>query len=164
MLIDKHTLIKYNCSRLEAVLVKALVTTRRGFNLKKTLIVTNNPVVYEAYRANSDAETFVAEIRWFDGDAEEILVKARDLVYEGYPLISHPLPASIRMIYSPYRSVVLGADAGALDAWHTGIIEESLAKYRQNTGHRTPDKKNAESYKWMDAQLLSVAIREFKLF
>ena len=122
--------------------------------LKKVFVVTNNPFV---------ATELPVEVRYIDCDTEELLVSVRDMVYEGYPLMSHPLPSSIRMIYSPYRSVVLGAEAGAPDSWHVGIAEESLRKYRQNTGHRALDKISAEageSYRWMDAQLLSVALKE----
>jgi len=118
------------------------------------LIVTNNPTV----SGDADIET-----RFVEGNTEELLLTVRDMVYEGYPLVSHPLPASIRMMYSPFRSVVLGTNAGVPDPLHVSIAEESLRKYRQSTSQRNLDKiseKSTESYKWMDAQLLTVAIKE----
>ena len=121
----------------------------------KILIVTNNRLVCETRGRE--------ETVYVDGDVESLLLKVRDMVYEGYPLLSHPLPASIRMIYSPYRSVMLGADSGKLDPWHAETIEDSLRKYRLGTEHRildSPDSANDEKYKWMDMQLLSAALKE----
>ena len=114
------------------------------------VVLTNNPLV---------RDTFEKTI-YVDNCVEGLLVKVRDMVYEGYPLLSHPLPASMRMIYSPYRSVMIGASKGKPDAMHAEIAETSLLKYRQNTNHRTPDRKNDEDYKRIDIQLLSVALSE----
>ena len=123
--------------------------------LSKTLIVTNNPLVDATCAAYSGCE-----IRYVEGNVENLLIAVRDMVYAGHPLVSHPLPASIRMIYSPYRSVVMSASAELLDSWHAETIEESLRKYRQSAQHRARDETNAEAYKWMDAQLLSAALQE----
>jgi hypothetical protein len=62
-------------------------------------IVTNNPLVQNKYTDN---------VLYIDGNVEQTLIKVRDMVYEGYELISHPLPASLRMLFSPYRSIVIG--------------------------------------------------------
>ena len=62
------------------------------------LIVSNNPLV----RLDFENMIFV------EGSYEDVLIKVRDLVYEGVELISHPLTASMRMLYSPYRSIILG--------------------------------------------------------
>jgi len=107
---------------------------------------------------------FGVEICYSEEDALRLLQRVRDLVYEGYPLLSHPLPASIRIIYSPYRSVMVGVVSGKLDPWHTEMVEESVRKYRQTMEHRTPDKANAEDYAWMDMQLLSAALKEPRPF
>ncbi len=42
----------------------------------------------------------------------DVLIKVRDLVHEGVELVSHPLGASIRMLFSPYRSIVVGGRKG----------------------------------------------------
>ena len=103
---------------------------------------------------------FGVEICYLAVEVLNLLEKVRDLIYEGYPLLSHPLPASIRIIYSPYRSVMIGAVSGKLDPWHAEMAEESVRKYRQTMGYRTPDNTNAEDYAWMDEQLLSTALKE----
>jgi len=106
---------------------------------------------------------FGVEICYAKEDVLRLLQRVRDMIYEGYPLLSHPLPASIRAIYSPYRSVMVGAVLGKLDPWHTEIAEESVRKYRQIMGRRTADKANAD-YAWMDLQLLLATLKEPRSF
>jgi len=126
----------------------------------KVLIVTNNTLVREACGENGTNAFFRVEVHYVDGDVELLLLKVRDMVYEGYPLLSHPLPSSMRMIYSPYRSVMLGASIGKLDSWYAETIEDSLRKYRRSTEYRISNRVNDEDYKWMDMQLLSAAFKE----
>ncbi len=59
-------------------------------------IVTNNPNVKGVYE----------ELLFVDGTFLEVLINVRDLVHQGYELISHPLGSSIRTMYSPYRSII----------------------------------------------------------
>ena len=61
-------------------------------------IISNNPVI----RDNFDNVIFI------EGDFLDVLIKVRDLVYTGHELINHPLGASIRMMFSPYRSIMVG--------------------------------------------------------
>jgi len=124
------------------------------------MIITNNPLVRDIYSKNGSHMGFGVEICYLAVEVLNLLEKVRDLIYEGYPLLSHPLPASIRIIYSPYRSVMIGAVSGKLDPWHAEMAEESVRKYRQTMGYRTPDNTNAEDYAWMDEQLLSTALKE----
>ena len=59
---------------------------------------------------------------------------------------------------------MVGAVSGKLDPWHTEMVEESVRKYRQTMGQRTPDTANAKDYAWMDMQLLSAALKEPRPF
>ena len=128
------------------------------------LIITNNPLVREACGENAADAFFRVEVHYVDGDVELLLLKVRNMVYEGYPLLSHPLPASIRMIYSPYRSVMLGANIEGLDTWHAETAEDSLRKYRRSTENRILNRVNDEDYKWADMQLLLSALKEPRSF
>ena len=130
----------------------------------KVLIVTNNTLVREACGENGTNAFFRVEVHYVDGDVELLLLKVRDMVYEGYPLLSHPLPSSMRMIYSPYRSVMLGANIEELDPWHAETIEDSLWKYRRSTENRIPNIVNDEDYKWADMQLLLATLKEPRSF
>ena len=116
----------------------------------KYLIVTNNPAV-TASKANM---VFV------EGSVAETLIKVRDLVHEGYELISHPLTASLRMLFSPFRSVILGKKLAKMDDVSAVIIEDSISKYRRHMEFRQPDTAHAEDYKMMDLILLEAALDE----
>lgn len=116
----------------------------------KNLIVTNNPVVAE----NNDHVLLV------DGSVEETLIKVRDLVQDGYELISHPLPASLRMMFSPYRSVILGRKLEKVDFLCAQIIEDSIIKYKNHMDFRNIDSANRNDYQKMDRLLLEAALSE----
>ncbi|MHB8074350.1 GrdX family protein [Desulfosporosinus fructosivorans] len=116
----------------------------------RNLIITNNPTVAEM----KDNVLFV------DGSAEETLIKVRDLVHEGYELISHPLAASLRMMFSPFRSVILGKKSEQIDAFSAEIIEDSIIKYKRHMDFRRRDTAHGDDYKMIDLILLEAALEE----
>jgi len=119
----------------------------------KIVIITNNPTVAEEH----DHVLFV------EGSVEEILTKVRDFVHEGYELISHPLPASLRMMFSPYRSVILGQKLEKVDFLSAEIIEDSIIKYKSHMDVRKTDTINGDDYKMIDQLLLESALQEQKI-
>ena len=116
----------------------------------KVVIITNNPTVAEKH----------AHVLFVDGSVEEILIKVRDFVHQGYELISHPLPASLRMMFSPYRSIILGKKLTKIDAFSAEIIEDSIIKYKNHMDVRKPDVVNGDDYKKIDQLLLESALQE----
>jgi hypothetical protein len=114
------------------------------------LIVTNNPAVAERE----------ANILFVAGSTEETLVKVRDLIHEGYELISHPLAASLRMMFSPFRSVILGKQSTKVDLVSVEIIEDSIIKHKKHMDFRKQDTANGEDYKMIDLILLEAALAE----
>jgi hypothetical protein len=114
------------------------------------LIITNNPSVAAKHE----------HVLFIEGSVEEMLVKVRDLVHEGYELISHPLPASLRMMFSPVRSVILGKKLEKVDFLAAEIIEDSVIKYRNHMNFRKVDYVNGEDYKTIDQLLLESALQE----
>lgn len=115
-------------------------------------IITNNPGVKE-----NQKNTYFVE-----GSFEDVLIKVRDLVHEGHELISHPLGASIRMFFSPYRSVIVGNKIEGIKEAYIETIENSIENYRKNMKEREPDMKNERDYALIDSQLLESALEEFK--
>lgn len=113
-------------------------------------IVTNNPMVKEEFD----------DIYYVDGTSRELLEKVRDFVHSGHELITHPLGASIRMMFSPCFSVVLRKEKNKLNYFHTEIIESSLEKYNQTMEVRKEDTKNAKDYAIIDYSLLKSAFVE----
>lgn len=115
-------------------------------------IVTNNPMV----------EAKCSEIIFVDGVFEDVLIKARDLVHSGYELINHPLGASIRMFFSPYRSIIVGNNSRGIDDDQISIIESSIISYRNQMANRKPDFKNSHDYAVIDSELLDSSIKEMQ--
>lgn len=116
-------------------------------------VVTNNPLFFE-----SEFKIFRTER--IDGTFEDVLLKVRDMIHQGHELISHPLGASIRMMYSPYRSVLVGEKMDTLNGVFAEVIESSIETYRKNTEHRIIDHKNEKDYALIDKHLLLEAIKE----
>lgn len=115
-------------------------------------IVTNNPTVQKSYD----------DVIFIKGSFEDVLIKVRDLVHSGYELINHPLGASIRMFYSPYRSIIIGQKKEKINDIYVEIIENSIENYRKNMEVRDPDIENKEDYSLIDMELLISALGEYK--
>ena len=109
------------------------------------VIVTNNDYVIKKYQDTINVR----------GDYLDVLYKVRDLTHLGYSLVTHPLAASIRMFYSPFRSVALkkGFSERSIE-----IIEDSIETYINTMGLRKPDYKNGEDYKILDVVLLKEGV------
>lgn len=115
-------------------------------------IVSNNPVVKDKYENVISVE----------GDFKDVLIKVRDLVHTGSELINHPLGASIRMFYSPYRSIIIKRKSGTADQFHIKTIDNSIQNYNKQIESRSPDDSNSEDYSFIDESLLDSALEEFK--
>lgn len=69
------------------------------WELEKAILVTNNDRVYEKYK---DQMTVILLDTY-----EEVLIKARDLVYDRHVLLTHPQASSLKPNQTPYRSIVV---------------------------------------------------------
>ncbi|MGO3169315.1 GrdX family protein [Senegalia sp. (in: firmicutes)] len=112
-------------------------------------MVTNNPKVKEEFK----------NMEFIEGSFLDVLIRVRDLVYRGHELITHPLGASIRMIYSPYRSIIIGRK-NDIDSFHIETIENSILNYKKNMEVRKPDNKNKNDYALIDSELLKSGLEE----
>ena len=118
----------------------------------KHLIITNNPLVAEKYE----------NVLWTDGSVEKTLIIVRDFIHQGYELVSHPLAASLRMLFSPYRSIIIDKKKEKLNFEHAQIIEDSIIKYKKHMDLRKTDEKTRDDYKKIDLLLLEAALNEEK--
>ncbi|WP_313756010.1 GrdX family protein [Tissierella sp.] len=115
-------------------------------------IVTNNPNVKDSYN----------QVVFVEGSFEDVLFKVRDLVHSGFELINHPLGASIRMFFSPYRSIIIGEKLQKINDIYIETIENSISNYKKHMKVRKPDIVNAEDYALIDSELLKSSLEEFK--
>lgn len=114
-------------------------------------IVSNNSLVKEKF----DCVEFV------EGSYIDVLTTTRDLIHKGCSLISHPLPASIRMVFSSIRSIVI-EDENSFDENSVLIIEEAIDKYNLTMKNRNVDFKNVKDYEFVDLMLVESALEEYK--
>jgi hypothetical protein len=118
-----------------------------------TQIITNNPEVKEEFK----------NVVFVEGGFLEVLIAVRDLVYTGHELINHPLGASIRMMFSPYRSIVVGDKTSENNQYFMETIENSIINYKKHMEVRLVDNDNNDDYRYLDKDLLMSAIREHEM-
>lgn len=114
------------------------------------ILVTNNDRLEEY----TDKKIFI------NGSSLDVLLETRNLIHKGYKLISSPIGASIRIMMSPIRTIVLESQPTALDEKSLQIIESAIEKHILITANRGEDITNEEDYKIIDLELLSTALKE----
>ncbi|MCF6459644.1 GrdX family protein [Clostridium sp. Cult3] len=119
----------------------------------KYLVVTNNPLV----------EKEIENLCFVEGSYEDVLIKVRDLVYEGVELVSYPLGASMRMLFSPYRSIVVGRKNRTINFFHVETIDNSIINYRKTLENRKVDWAHADDYALIDNELLKSTLKDLEV-
>lgn len=120
--------------------------------MKDYLILTNNPLVREKLDGKK-------QVLYMDISYEDILKEARDRVYEGHRLLSHPLSGSVKPNETPYKSIMTAVGREAVDAESVRIIEaaiQSCGKFQFRS-----DKYKPEVY--ADFQLIDWTLLESAL-
>lgn len=92
-------------------------------NMRDYRILTNNPLVRECMEGKG---TFTIELHE-DMSYREILILARDLVYKGHTLYTHPLSGSVKPNETPYKSVVVSMVPHEFDEQQSEIISDAIA-------------------------------------
>jgi len=115
----------------------------------KRLIVTNNPLVKDFYD----------EIEFIEGTLLEVLYRARELIQEGYRLVSYPL-TSKEFICSPYLSLVLKEGNGGINSDQRMIVENSINRMKHINMDRKIETAIEDGYKKLDFELLKSAFGE----
>lgn len=118
------------------------------------IILSNNNKVIEHY----------SDVVVVEGNYIDVLNKARDLIHIGHRLISSPLGASIKMLYSPVKTLMLTPKMPDLDSYSIDLIESSINKYKITLGERLVDMKNKKDYELIDFTLFESANDEYANF
>lgn len=119
---------------------------------QQLLIVSNNPRVLDDFdhlNIHSCASY------------EEVLHQVRNKVHAGARLLMHPLAGSVKPGESPYRSVVIDDNEGALDMQALEIIEGAIDRYNTLTAvprHRVYNEQILADFQVIDRQLLISAL------
>ena len=94
-------------------------------NPRDYLILTNNPMVKEHLEGRGRFTIRFEPERSF----REILVEARDLVYAGHILYTHPLAGSVKPNETPYKSLIVSVDPHGFDAEHGELMANAIAVF-----------------------------------
>ena len=103
------------------------------------------------------------DVVFVEGTFRDVLIKVRDMVHTGYELISHPLFASSRMMFSPYRTVVLGSKRDVSPQIECQIIEDSIISYDKLTARRNPQPEHNGDYAKVDLSLYEATLEEISM-
>jgi len=121
------------------------------------LTVTNNPAVKEKYPHLNLVRV--------EGDVEEVFRRARDLVHQGYRLLTHPLASSLKPGRIPFKTVVLtAAPEQAVDLESLELMAaaaEALAKTRPARALTIPDQVAAD-YALVDLSIFESALESLR--
>lgn len=115
-------------------------------------IITNNPMVKERLGEQYNVE-------FEDLSYEGTLRKVRDLVHQGYQLLSHPLSGSVKPNETPYKSIMVSCKQGDVDAASVGIIQNAImscGKFQFKSDKYKPEVY--EDFQVIDFTLISSAI------
>lgn len=89
----------------------------------------------------------------------EILVEARDLVYAGHILYTHPLAGSVKPNETPYKSLIVSREPHGFDAQHGEMIASAIAVFDKfKPLGRTFPPSVLEDFQLIDYTLLAGAI------
>ena len=123
------------------------------FDKEKCTIVTNNSKVLEKYKDIMNIEMM--------NTYEEVLIKARDLVYDRHKLLTHPQAGSLKPNQTPYRSIIVYPSDNNSNIDDVMMIEKAIEVFNKFKEIRqTPqyDEKIANDYKTIDLSMIDNVI------
>ena len=94
-------------------------------NPRDFLILTNNPLVPACMEGRGLYTVRFQPERSF----REILVEARDLVYAGHVLYTHPLAGSVKPNETPYKSLIVSMEPHGFDEQHAELMANAIAVF-----------------------------------
>ena len=124
-------------------------------NPRDFLILTNNPLV---------ADCMDGRGRWTirflpEKSYREILVLARDMIYAGHILYTHPLAGSVKPGETPYKSLVVSVEPHGMEAEHALLIANAIEVHDKFQPIDWSDRPDAlQDFQLIDYSLLSGAV------
>ena len=122
---------------------------KSGLDIK---IITNNPLVV---RCLGD----YYQVDYREISFREILVKVRDMVYEGYELRTHPIAGSVKPNETPYKSIVVTKEKKGFNMEHANMCANALITFDKFTpiGWTLPE-RILQDFQLIDYTLLAGAL------
>lgn len=124
--------------------------------LEKSMIVTNNPSVFEKYSEKRKVE-------YLEGKTYmEVLEHVRGMLHEGYKLLTHPLSGSVKPNETPYKSILVSLEKKEkLDQDGILIMEDAILTVRKFLGNfQTPNwtERVLDDFRVVDLSLMENTI------
>ena len=94
-------------------------------NERDFLILTNNPLVPACMEGKGKYTIRFCPEKSY----REILVMARDMVYAGHTLYTHPLSGSVKPNETPYKSVIVSVEPHGFDSDQGEIIANAILAF-----------------------------------
>lgn len=119
------------------------------FEKEKCTIVTNNDRVDDKYKDMMKVEMV--------DSYEEVLIKARDMVYDRHRLLTHPQAGSLKPNQTPYRSIIVYPSDNSSNMDDVMMIEkaiETFNKFREIKETPKYEEKIANDYKTIDLSMI----------
>ncbi|MEE0247565.1 GrdX family protein [Peptacetobacter hiranonis] len=119
------------------------------FEKEKCTIVTNNDRVADKYKDIMKVELV--------NSYEEVLIKARDMVYNRHRLLTHPQAGSLKPNQTPYRSIIVYPSDNSSNMDDVMMIEkaiETFNKFREIKETPKYEEKIANDYKTIDLSMI----------
>lgn len=113
----------------------------------------------------------VPSTEFIDGSSWDVLVRVRDMIHEGWELVSHPLYGNLRPYQQPFRSAVLTFEKPGstrkIDEYSLNLIEHALSVYRSCSDRLLlrgvlPEATEMD-YAFMDMELLKNTLTQYGL-
>ena len=98
-------------------------------NERDFLILTNNPLVPACMEGQGKYTIRFCPEKSY----REILVMARDMVYAGHTLYTHPLSGSVKPNETPYKSVIVSVEPHGFDSDQGEIMANAIAVFDKFT-------------------------------
>ncbi len=117
-------------------------------------IISNNPMVIEGFK----------DVLVIEGEYLKVLFKTRDLIHQGYKLVTHPLAGSVKPNSNPYRTVVVRKATG-LDHESLMAIERAIEvtkKMLSDKGLKDWSDSIKKDFQLVDKSLIDSAIKSLK--
>lgn len=132
----------------------------------KFILVTNNSLVHEKFRVESNKN--LQEVI-FKPDEEfiDILKRVRDMIHEGYTLLTHPLTGSVKPYETPYKSIAVSAEKSRLDLDSLQIIEDAIVitqKFLNDYEKRDFSERVYNDFRLIDYNLIASGVESITQF
>ena len=117
-------------------------------------IVTNNPEIYWS-------PEMPYGVVFTEGDPIDVLDRNEELLPNGWPLLSAPLPPNVQILRGPYRSIVIEESESKYDK--EGIIAVEKARDRYLIERQKNCAEPQEDFALIDRNMLQRALRDISI-